>query len=188
MPFEQHDPPYASTQDQVVALIPALRAFARTFYVSASDADDLVQETLTKALSKIHQFSPGTRLKSWLFTIMRNTYYTRFKIAAREPTGRLQCVAGHMGALPRQEWTLRKRELFAAIHQLPRTQREVIVLIGVLGMSYKETADVCGCEIGTVKSRLNRARLKLLEDLGESSIGSSTKDVVAPVSADIPLS
>lgn len=177
----------ASTEDDVVALIPALRAFARTFYMNQSDADDLVQETLSKALSKIHQYTPGTRLKSWLFTIMRNTYYTRYKIATREPTGRKQCVASNVGSLPQQEWAQRKRELMEAIHRLPRSQREVIMMIGVLGMSYKETASACDCEIGTVKSRLYRARLRLLEDLGEQTAEGCTKDVSAAVSSEIPL-
>lgn len=187
MPFGRLDTNHPSTEDEVVALIPALRAFARTFYKNPSDADDLVQETLTKALSKTHQFTPGTNLKSWLFTIMRNTYCTRYKIATREPTGKMDCVANNVGSLPQQEWSLRKRELVEAIHRLPRSQREVITMIGVLGMSYKETADVCGCEIGTVKSRLYRARLRLLEDLAEQSTDSSTRDVATAVSAEIPL-
>jgi len=176
-----------ATKDEVVALIPALRAFARTFYVNSYDADDLVQETLTKALSKIHQFTPGTRLKSWLFTIMRNTYCTRYKIATREPTGKLYCIAGNVGSIPRQEWSLRKRELLEAIHRLPPTQREVIVLIGVLGLSYKEAAEACECEIGTVKSRISRARMRLLEELGEQTGDSATRDVAMAISADISL-
>ena len=187
MPYEQPDQNVLTTEEEIVSLIPALRAFARSFYANSSDADDLVQETLTKALTKIHQFRPGTRLKSWLFTIMRNTYCTRFKIAKREPPGRLDCVASRVGSAPGQEWSIRKRELCEAIHRLPRAQREVIVLIGVLGMSYKETAEVCACEIGTVKSRLNRARLQLLEDLGEKSSSSSTCEVTAPVPSEIPL-
>lgn len=187
MPFERPETSVASTEDDVVALIPALRAFARTFCRNDSDADDLVQETLSKALSKIHQYTPGTKLKSWLFTIMRNTYCTRYKIATREPTGRLQCVASNVGSLPQQEWSLRKRELMEAIHRLPRSQREVIMMIGVLGMSYKETAYTCDCEIGTVKSRLYRARMQLLEDLGEQTADSSTRDVATAVSGEIPL-
>jgi len=187
MPFERPESGIARPEDEVVALIPALRAFARTFCANTSDADDLVQETLTKALSKIHQFTPGTRLKSWLFTIMRNTYCSRHKIARREPTGKLYCVASHVGSLPRQEWLLRKRELLEAIHRLPQSQREVIVAVGVLGMNYKEAAEACGCEVGTVKSRLSRARRQLLEDLGEQTADSSTRDVVVAVSAEIPL-
>ncbi|MGY6706217.1 sigma-70 family RNA polymerase sigma factor [Roseinatronobacter sp.] len=187
MPNKRPQTPDPSTEDDIVCLIPALRAFARTFYTNTSDADDLVQETLTKALNKIHQFKPGTKLKSWLFTIMRNTYCTRFKIATREPPGTQDCVAGQVGSPPSQEWSIRKRELWEAIHRLPRAQREVIVMIGVLGMSYKETADICMCEIGTVKSRLNRARLQLLDDLGEQTPSGSTSDVAAPISGEIPL-
>ena len=175
------------TEEEIVALMPALRAFARTFHSNINDADDLVQETLTKALSKVHQFTPGTRLKSWLFTIMRNTHFTHYRISQRESPGKADCVANLVGCPARQEWPARQRELSKAIYRLPCSQREVIMLIGVLGFSYKEAAEVCGCEIGTVKSRLNRARLRLLQDMEEDSPASTTQNVSAPVSADIPL-
>src|SRR4051812_14576769 len=77
----------------VVELIPALRAFARTFYRNPTDADDLVQDTLVKALNAFESFEPGTRLKSWMFTIMRNTFYTRIKVYTREAPGAVDCVA-----------------------------------------------------------------------------------------------
>lgn len=177
----------SATKEEIVALIPALRAFARTFCKNESDADDLLQETLTKALTKVQQFKPGTRLKSWLFTIMRNTFYTRYRIAQRESPGGADCVAGLVGCLPRQEWTARQRELSNAITRLPHAQREVIMMIGVLGFSYQEAADICGCEVGTIKSRLSRARLRLLEEMGEQSTRTTTQFVSTPVSGDIPL-
>lgn len=154
---------------EIVELIPALRAFARTFCKDANDADDLVQETLTKALSNIHQYRPGTKMKSWLFTIMRNTFYTRVKIGKREAPGAADCASTRPGVDPTQEWSMRGREVHAAILRLPEPQREVLVLIGVLGMSYGDTAVICHCAIGTVKSRLNRARQNLLVQIGEAS-------------------
>ncbi|UCI22618.1 sigma-70 family RNA polymerase sigma factor (plasmid) [Mesorhizobium sp. B2-1-8] len=154
----------------IVELIPALRAFARTFCRVPDDADDLVQETLTKGLANIDKFEPGTRMKSWLFTIMRNTYYTRIKIAAREAPGLLDCASSRPISEATQEWSVQSKEVHGAIQKLPEHQREVLMLIGVLGVSYEETAEICGCAVGTVKSRLNRARANVLELLGESSL------------------
>jgi RNA polymerase sigma-70 factor (ECF subfamily) len=153
----------------IVDLIPALRAFARTFCRVQDDADDLVQETLTKGLANLDKFEPGTRMKSWLFTIMRNTHYTRVKAAAREAPGLLGCASGRPVSEASQDWSMQSREVHQAIQKLPAHQREVLMLIGVLGVSYEETAEICGCAVGTVKSRLNRARAGVLESLGESS-------------------
>ncbi len=153
----------------IVDLIPALRAFARTFCRDPSDADDLVQETLTKGIANLDKFEPGTRMKSWLFTIMRNTFYTRIKISMRETPGLMDCASARPVQEATQEWSVRGKEVHAAINRLPPHHREVLVLVGVLGVSYDEAADICMCAIGTVKSRLNRARMSLLEDLGEHS-------------------
>lgn len=160
-----------SDEDVIVNLIPALRAFARTFCRDPADADDLVQETLIKGIANIEKFVPGTRLKSWLFTIMRNTFYTSVKAHARETPGLLDCASSRLVVEASQEWAIRGHELQRAIVRLPEHQREVLMLIGVLGVSYEETAAVCGCAVGTVKSRLNRARATLLKQLGERSSG-----------------
>ena len=163
----------AAPRAEIVRLIPALRAFARTFYRDIGEADDLVQETLTRALSSIHQFREGTSMKSWLFTIMRNAFYTRIRIETREAPGAAECASLRPATDPTQEWSARGREVAEAIRRLPERQREVLMLIGVLGVSYEEAAQICGCAMGTVKSRLNRARLRLLEELGEASAASS---------------
>ncbi|TKT76370.1 sigma-70 family RNA polymerase sigma factor [Aquamicrobium sp. LC103] len=159
----------------MVRLIPALRAFARTFCRDINDADDLVQETLTKGLANIHQFHPGTSMKSWLFTIMRNTFYTRVRIAAREAPGSAECVSSRPATDATQEWSARGREMQAAIHRLPQEQREVIMLIGVLGVSYEEASEIFDCPMGTIKSRLNRARARLLKELDEVSTPASVE-------------
>jgi len=91
-------------QEEVVTLIPALRAFARTFYWSSADADDLVQETLVRALGNIEQFKQGTRMKSWLFTIMRNAFCTRFRLRERETPGSEECVSSQGSVPADQEW------------------------------------------------------------------------------------
>jgi RNA polymerase sigma-70 factor (ECF subfamily) len=153
----------------IVDLIPALRAFARTFSKDPVKADDLVQETLVKGLANIDKYTPGTRMKSWLFTIMRNTFYTRIKMANREGPGLMDCASSRPATAATQEWSLRSGEMARAIEALPDDQRQVIVLIGVLGTSYDDAAHICGCAIGTIKSRLSRARNRLLETLGETS-------------------
>ena len=174
----------AAPQAEIVQLIPALRAFARTFYREPNEADDLVQETLTRALSSIHQFRPGTSMKSWLFTIMRNAFYTKIRVETREAPGAADCVSLRPASDPTQEWSARGREIASAIQRLPEQQREVLLLIGVLGVSYDEAAGICGCAMGTIKSRLNRARLRLLEELGEASPVSSVEhDESHPVSS-----
>lgn len=170
----------AISRGEVVQLIPALRAFARTFHRDVSDADDLVQETLTKAIANIHQFQPNTSMKSWLFTIMRNTFYTRIKKSTRESPGVADCASLKPVAQASQEWSARAREVDEALQKLPDQQREVIMLICILGVSYEEAAQVCGCAMGTIKSRLNRARATLVSELGEDSTGASMQSVVTP--------
>ena len=155
---------------ELVDLIPALRAFARTFYRNKDDADDLVQETLSKALANLERFERGTRMKAWLFTIMRNTFLTGIKKTNRESPGQDDCVSGQSVTAPSQEWAQRSWEVAQAIDQLPEDQRQVIVLIGMIGIGYDDAATICGCAIGTVKSRLNRARARLTETLGEDPV------------------
>ena len=172
---------------EMVALIPALRAFARTFCPDPSDADDLVQETLMKGIANVRQYQPGTRLKSWLFTIMRNTFYTRAKLRKREAPGGADCVSLLPVTEATQEWSLRGTEIEVAINALPAQQREVLILIGVLGISYEESARICDCAIGTIKSRLNRARTTLLDLLGEQSPRTAIEaytPLVKPVTAN----
>lgn len=154
-------------QNEIVELIPALRAFARTFHRNANDADDLVQETLAKALANLNQFDQGTRLKSWLFTIMRNTFCTKFRIAKREAPGIKKCVSGVGVVLPSQEWTIRAKEMEEACNLLPEPYRVVLEYVVIEGRSYDAAAEKFGCAIGTVKSRLNRARQQLAARLDE---------------------
>jgi RNA polymerase sigma factor (sigma-70 family) len=156
-------------QNAIADLVPALRAFARTFCPRSADADDLVQDTLVRAIANMNKFEPGTKLKAWLFTIMRNAFYTSIKRYNREKPGFAADVASTSAAeqsmLPAQEWHIALGEMHEAINNLPEKQREMLVLIAVLGTSYEEAAEICGCEVGTVKSRLSRARASLLEAL-----------------------
>ena len=159
-------------REAVVELIPALRAFARTFCRYQSEADDLVQETLLKAIAKIHQFEPGTRLKSWLFTIKRNTFYNRSVVLRREAPGAAYCVASRPVTAATQEWSVRGSELREALQRMPPVQRDILVAVTIEGVSYLDAAERFDCDIGTVKSRLFRSRARLLRELGADSVGS----------------
>jgi RNA polymerase sigma-70 factor (ECF subfamily) len=153
----------ADWRDQVVALIPALRAFAWSISRNGSDADDLVQDTLIKAWSHRDKFETGTNLRAWLFTILRNTYYTAVVRRRREVRDEDDQHARSLTTAPTQEWALAIRALQAALDQLPHEHREALILVGAAGLSYEEAAEICGCALGTIKSRVNRARNRLLK-------------------------
>lgn len=150
-------------RDEVVGLIPALRAFAWSLSRNGSDADDLVQDTLIKAWSNREKFEPGTNLRAWLFTILRNTYYTNVLRRRREVRDEQGEYAGALSAPPTQDWSVTIRSLQVALQQLPIEHREALILVGAAGLSYEEAADICGCALGTIKSRVNRARARLLK-------------------------
>jgi len=153
--------------DDILSYLPAMRAFARSLCGNATDADDLVQETLLRALENMHRYTPGTNLRAWLFTIMRNRFYTNSTKRARERTGETDCIADTLVVKPQQEWSIRMRELARALNDLPVHYRETIVLVVVLEESYQTAAEILGCDIGTVKSRVSRARQMLKLTLGD---------------------
>ena len=152
-----------SWRDAVVGLIPALRAFAWSLSHNGSDADDLVQDTLIKAWTNKDKFEPGTNLRAWLFTILRNTYYTQVLRRRREVRDEMGEYAGALKTPPTQDWSVAMRSLQVALQQLPDEHREALILVGAAGLSYEEAAAVCGCALGTIKSRVNRARARLLK-------------------------
>lgn len=147
--------------EQMLALLPSLRAFARSLTRCPVEADDLVQESLTKALASIDQFTPGTNLRAWLFTIQRNTFYTNYHKRIREPVLLVDELPGAHTAAS-QEWALKLKDVDAALQRLPVDQREAVMLVGGGGISYDEAAEICGCALGTIKSRVSRARATLL--------------------------
>jgi len=144
-------------------MIPALRAFAWSISRNGADADDLVQETLIKAWSHRDRFETGTNLRAWLFTILRNTYYTAVVRRRREISDEDDRHAKTLVSAPDQDWRLTMRALQAALDQLPPEHREALILVGAAGLSYEEAAEICGCPLGTIKSRVNRARSRLLK-------------------------
>jgi RNA polymerase sigma-70 factor (ECF subfamily) len=158
---------------EVVALIPALRAFAWSLSHNSADADDLVQDTLIKAWTHREKFEPGTNLRAWLFTILRNTYYTNAVRRRREVADEDGKHAAALSEGPTQDWSVAMRALQAALKQLPDEHREALILVGAAGLTYEEAAEICGCALGTIKSRVNRARARLLR-LMDAEVASDT--------------
>ena len=155
--------PTASFKDELVAEISHLRAFAISLSGSVSLADDLVQETLLRAWSKSDMFQPGTALRSWLFTILRNIYFSHYRKRVREVRDSDGAYARRLIAAGDQESHLDFEDFCKALTRLPAQQREALILVGANGLSYDEAAEICDVEIGTIKSRMSRARSKLVE-------------------------
>ncbi|HYH39161.1 MAG TPA: RNA polymerase sigma factor [Azospirillum sp.] len=154
-------PPDPAVIAQIEAEIPRLRRFARAMVRDATLADDLVQECLERALSRLHLWRPGSNLRAWLFTILRNLHINgiRRRQAVVDIDGEGQAAIG--AASGAQIVRLELRDLRRALGMLPNEQREVVLLIGLEGISYGEAADILGISIGTVKSRLSRGRRAL---------------------------
>jgi RNA polymerase sigma-70 factor (ECF subfamily) len=163
--------PSASFKDELLAEIRNLRAFAISLSGSVTLADDLVQESLLRAWSNSDKFQPGTSLRAWLFTILRNVYYSNYRKRAREVQDSDGFYARRLTVSGDQESHLDLEDFRRALTMLPVEQREVLTLIGASGLSYEEAAEVCEVGIGTIKSRLSRARAKLVDilDLEETS-------------------
>lgn len=158
-------PKYGFTSAELIDCVPALRNFARRFQASPCDIDDLVQETLAKALSNADKFQEGTRLKSWLFTIMRNHFCTKYGLRKRECLTAPEDIVSLATTAAGQEWSIRGKELEQAIAALPVQYRSALSMIFVEGISYEEASNRCGCPIGTIKSRVSRARDSLSKSL-----------------------
>jgi RNA polymerase sigma-70 factor (ECF subfamily) len=150
-----------SLRDAFVAAIPYLRAFAVSLCHDAHRADDLVQETLVKAWQKRDSFEAGTNLKAWLFTILRNTYFSELRKKNHLLVETNSDVVERLSQHPTQAGHLDLQDFVAALYRLEPAQREALILVGAEGFSYEEAAQICGCAVGTIKSRVNRARHRL---------------------------
>ena len=163
-----------SFKREMLAVLPSLRAFAVSLARRHDKADDLVQETVMKAWGKKESFQPGTSMRAWLFTILRNEFYSQMRRKGRELPDPDGVFAGNLATHPEQYGKLDLADFKTALDTLPDDQREAIVLIGASGFSYEEAAEIAGVAVGTIKSRVNRARVKLQEILtveGESDYG-----------------
>jgi RNA polymerase sigma factor (sigma-70 family) len=142
-------------------LIPALRRYAYALVRDHAAADDLVQDTLERALSRWYLRRPGGELRAWLFTILRNLQIDAHRQARRRGVHVEIDEADHRETAARQEAALEARDVLAALEQLPEEQKSLLLLIGVEDFSYGEAARILGVPIGTVMSRLSRARQRL---------------------------
>lgn len=172
-------------KSELLGLIPFLRAFARSLTGNPEAADDLAQETLVKAWQSRDTFIPGTNLKAWLFTILRNRF--RSLITRKHVTAEVQDDDLERKWLTpaHQESVVEVTAFRRAFRQLSPAHREVLVLVGVHGLSYEQVAAICRCEVGTVKSRVNRARNLLKRMLLDDELPVRREDL--PVAAlDLP--
>jgi len=150
-------------RDEIVGHLSAMRAFALSLTRNSATADDLVQDSIVKAWSNFDKFEPGTNLRAWLFTILRNTYYSMHRKRRREVEDPEGTLAGNLSEKPHHDGRLALHDFRIAFEKLSDEQREALTLVGAEGFSYEEAAATCGCAVGTIKSRVNRARVRLAE-------------------------
>ncbi|WP_332065697.1 RNA polymerase sigma factor [Bartonella sp. CB189] len=161
-------------KQELLLILPTLRAFAVSLSGKHDKAEDLVQDTIMKAWAKQDSFEMGTNLKAWLFTILRNEYYSQLRKKGREVQDSDGVFTQNVAIHPAQYGSLDFQDFQKALKRLSNDQREAIILIGASGFSYEDAAAICGCAVGTIKSRVSRARNRLQELLkvnGESDYG-----------------
>jgi RNA polymerase sigma-70 factor, ECF subfamily len=151
---------------QLLALVPSLRAFGMSLLGNRDRADDLTQDTILKAWMHMGSFKEGTNLRAWLFTIMRNNFISQCRRNAREVEDPDGLKADALTCPPEQQGHIDLQDLQRALTCVAPEQREALILVGGAGFSYEEAAEIVGCPVGTVKSRVNRGRLRLAELLG----------------------
>ncbi|MFD1881779.1 RNA polymerase sigma factor [Paracoccus pacificus] len=153
----------ANPRGELVNHLPALRAFALSLTRESASADDLVQDTIVKAWTNMDKFQAGTNLRAWLFTILRNTFYSARRKTRREVSDTDGIHAARQATRPEHDGRLALNDFRAAFAQLPDEQREALILVGASGFSYEEAAQMTNVAVGTVKSRANRGRRRLAD-------------------------
>jgi RNA polymerase sigma-70 factor (ECF subfamily) len=172
--------PSATFRDELVALIPQMRAFAKSMCGDPTAGDDLAQEALIKALSAHASFQMGTNMKAWVFMIIRNQFYSEKRRSWRSVQWDAETAERTLVAVTNPAGALELDELRRALQMLPDEQREALILVGAGGFSYEEVAEMAGCAVGTIKSRVSRARDKIALIFAE---GSFARDDIAPSQA-----
>ena len=157
-----------NTTSEILGMLPSLRLLARTFVRDTDAADDLLQETLVKALAGISGFTPGTDLWAWLFTIMRNTYRSNLRRDGNRTVPELDLAEAI--CRPAHDIGIGYAQILAAIWRMPAPYREALILVFLMEESYEAAARICRCPVGTIKSRVSRARATLMADLGAHSL------------------
>jgi len=165
---------------ELIALIPHMRAFARSLCLNTAEAEDLAQEGLLKAWNGRASYQPGTNLKAWTFMIVRNQFYSDKRRSWRSTQLDPETAERTLTAVSDPIASLELDEVRRALARLPEEQREALILIGAGGLAYEEVAEICGCAVGTIKSRVSRARDRLALILAEGDYG---QDDILPSAA-----
>ncbi len=160
-------------RDELLAAIPSLRAYGYSLTADWDRTDDLVQDTVTRAWAHMDRFERGSNLNAWLFTILRNQFYTIHRKRRREVEDPDGAYAGRLRTHPEQLSHLDLEDFRRALAQLPPHHREALILVGAEGLPYHEVAAICGVPLGTIKSRVNRAR----ESLSSLLAGADPDDI-----------
>jgi len=196
-PEEREAPKAPDFKSDLMVLVPFLRAFARSLTGNYEAADDLVQETLVKAWQSRDTFELGTNLKAWLFTILRNQFYSDRRRAWRQAPWDQDAAERMPGTSQDQNWAADLSDAVRALKLLPDEQREALILVGAGGFSYMDAASIVKCNVGTVKSRVARARKALLAILERQDSlptrtrpdeGEAARDIMAQLDALAPPS
>lgn len=154
-------------REDILACLPRIRAFARSLGRNSSEADDLVQATVVRALAAQSRFEPGTNLMGWLYTILRNVHTSELRAGRARVHQDLDSTPDHLLQRPATQIdAIEHRELREALRTVPMKQREALILVVMVGCSYEEAAAICRCEVGTIKSRVNRAKTRIAQALG----------------------
>jgi RNA polymerase sigma-70 factor, ECF subfamily len=149
----------------LLAVLPGLRAFAVSLCGNVDLADDLMQDAILKAWAAQDSFRTGTNIRAWVFTILRNEFYSLMRKRGREIQDSEGYLSENLAVPPSQNGVLDLQDFSKALAELPEDQREALLLVGASGFAYEEAAEICGCRVGTIKSRVSRARSKLQETL-----------------------
>ncbi|QLC26314.1 sigma-70 family RNA polymerase sigma factor [Parasphingopyxis algicola] len=156
-------------KDQLAQVIPHLRAFGRSLSGNRDTADDLVQETLLKAWAARERFQAGTNMRAWTFIILRNLFLSQMRRSKFKGEWDDLTADKLLAAPASQDRHVELGDMQRALMELPETQREALILVGAGGFAYEEAAEICGCAVGTIKSRVARGRtaLEALMDEGK---------------------
>jgi RNA polymerase sigma-70 factor (ECF subfamily) len=173
-------------KNELLGLVPFLRAFARSLTGNPEAADDLAQETLVKAWQSRSSFIPGTNLKAWLFTILRNQFYSDRRRAWRQAPWDQEAAERIPGGADDQVYSAELSDTVRALRHLSDEQREALILVGAGGFSYEDAAAICKCAVGTVKSRVARARKTLIDILdGDNRLEGSDRPAEGDAAREI---
>jgi RNA polymerase sigma-70 factor (ECF subfamily) len=163
-------------REEILACLPRVRAFARSLGRSSAEADDLVQATVVRALAAQDRFEPGTNLMGWLYTILRNVHTSELRARSVRVHQDLESTPDHLLQRPATQLeAIEHREVRNALKTVPLKQREALILVVMVGCSYEEAAAICHCEVGTIKSRVNRAKTRIAQALGRGEPGDTRK-------------